>query len=158
MYAAPDVNWDEILRGEPLEGIHWHCFFWKGQAARIFSMRYQMERTPGTSDFQTMETPAEAVADNLLRPRLVRATCVTAAEAAAWARQMYDENRPASNYKNPDSTQHYMRRSIELGTDAVWRWDTPNPGDSTANWVGLVCCPNRMEPNHACPRPPQSAA
>lgn len=158
MYSAPDVNWDELLPGEPKTGLHWHCFFWKGPAVRKFSMRYQVERTPGTPEFQTGDTPAEAVSDNLLRPRLVRATFTDAADAAAWARAMYEENRPASDYTNPDNTQWYMRRSIELALDPVWRWDTPNPGDSTANWAAVVCCPNRMEPSYPCPKPPQSAA
>ncbi|HTJ72789.1 MAG TPA: hypothetical protein VL551_34945 [Actinospica sp.] len=155
MYAAPDINWDEEFRTEPLTGIHWHGFFWKGPAARKFSMRYQVERTPGTSEFETGDTPAEAVSDNLLRPRLVRATFTSADDAADWMRAQYDENRPASDYRNPDDTQWYMRKSIERGGDPVWRWDTPHPGDVTCNWAAVVCCPNRLEPSYPCPRPPQ---
>lgn len=151
--AAPDVDWDEILSGPALEGIHWHCFFWKGPAARKFTTRHSIERRPGTVEFETGDTPAEAVADNLLRPRLVRATYTDAAKAADWARLQYDENRPASDYRNPANTQWYMRREAQRGYDAVWRWDTPHPGDSTCNWVAIVTCPNRMEPAHPCPRP-----
>lgn len=158
MYSAPDLDWDEEFHSEPLDGIHWHCFFWKGPAVRKFSMRYSAERRPGTGEFESLDTPAEAVADNLLRPRLVKATYTVAADAGAWARRMYDENKPASDNHSPDNTEWYVRASVARGMDAVWRWDTPNPGDQTCNWVAVVCCPNRMEPTYRCPSPPRTGA
>ena len=155
---APNIDWDEALKGEPLTDIHWHGFFWKGQAARIFLFKYQAERSPGTHDFDQGDTPAEFVPDNLRRPRLVKGTWTDIDAAAAWARMMWDQNAPASTYKDPDDTQRYVRRTAELGSDPVWAWDLPNPGDSTTARVYLVSCPNRMAPELPCPSPPRAGA
>lgn len=153
-----DIDWNEELTGEPRSGIHWHGFFWKGQAGRIFLFKYQAERLPGNHDFDQGDTPAEFVPDNLRRPRLVRGTWTDIDDATAWMREMWDQNTPMTTHKDPDSCQQFARRMGELGKDAVWSWDLPHSGDQTSARIYLVSCPNSMAPELPCPQPPRVRA
>lgn len=153
---VPVMNWDDEFGTPPKTGIHFHGFTWKGHSSRIFSMKYAAERRPGCVEFETGDTPAEGVSENLLRPRLVRASFFDAREAEAWALEVYAANKPAvyPSHKTPENSAQFVRCSIERGTDMVWRWDLPHPGAAMCFMVVLCCCPNGWSPGIPCPTDP----
>ena len=54
---ADDIDWDDMMKGPPVPGIHWHGFFWKGSSGLIYSYKNQAERTPGSPDFPASDVP-----------------------------------------------------------------------------------------------------
>lgn len=149
-----DIDWDTYLQGEPVPGIHWHAFFWKGQSGLIHSYKNQADRTPGTQTFPGSDLPPEATTHHLLKPRLVKATFTDPESAAAWMRKQYEADPPTETYKNPDSCQKFHRRMIELRKDTIWSWDWPKLGDSTTCRAYMITCPSESEPGIRCPAPP----
>ncbi|QMU72110.1 hypothetical protein [Streptacidiphilus sp. P02-A3a] len=150
-----DIDWDEYLKGEPRQGIHWHAFHWKGPSGKLLLFKYQNERVPGTPEFQTSTTPPEALVHHLLKPQLVRATFTDVDAASAWMREQWEADPPQETYKNPDNCQKFARRMIELGKDTIWSWDWPRTGDNVSVRAYMITCPNPADLGIRCPAPPR---
>lgn len=155
MDLPDDIDWVGYLKGDPVEGIHWHGFFWRGPAAQIYMYKHQSERTAGTPEFRSGDTPPEMLAHHLLRPRLVRGTFTAPDDVVDWMHQQWKENEPETSHRQPSRMLGYCHRMLTLGKDVVWSWDYPRSGDNTSVRVYGICCPRWDFPDIACPRPPR---
>ncbi|MCC9310458.1 hypothetical protein LN042_25885 [Kitasatospora sp. RB6PN24] len=151
------INWHEYLEGDPVPGLHFHGFLWRGAGGLLESYKQQINRNPGRPEFMASDLPPEAVRHYLLKANRVAGTFRSAEEAAAWMREQWDEQAPRVTHEDPDNTRGYHEVVLSHGRETVWAWWYPDSSSNTKVHVTAVPCPFHWPEDPApmpCPQPP----
>ncbi|TDC78485.1 hypothetical protein [Streptomyces hainanensis] len=124
---------------------HVHAYSWSGRRA---DFDREAERRPDHPAFAVAEVPPMRVVDWLRKPpRLVRGTFVEPRAAVDWlterVREQAVESRPPLGVRRA-----YALSTLGWGGDVSWGYYTGGTGFLS---LALVSCPNRAEPELACP-------
>lgn len=126
MYATEPTVWKE-------RGLHWHCYSWRGTGK---DWADDALRHNDQADI----TPSMVRAWLRKNPRLIRATCSTPEEAAAWSMDQWRRARaealtPVPEWYADDSQERRTLYDLRSGTDlAKGLWVK---GPSMVSW-GVV--------------------
>ncbi|MFJ4594362.1 hypothetical protein [Kitasatospora sp. NPDC088861] len=128
--------------------MHFHGYEWAGDGRLLAK---EPERRPiEAARFGLSELPPMMTGWWLLRPAAqVRGTWETAAGAANWLAERYEEHTPGGDPQLPFEARRLRAvEQLEGASDVVWsRWV------SDSRWSGhyVIACPNRIWPDIPCP-------
>ncbi|WP_344903887.1 hypothetical protein [Actinomadura meridiana] len=126
MYAKEPTVWRE-------KGLHWHCYSWRGNGKDWGDDKLR-------HDDQADITPSMVRGWLRKNPRLIRLTCSTPEEAAAWSMQEWTRARaealtPVPDWITDESQERMALHDLRSGNDlAKGLWVK---GPSMVSW-GII--------------------